>query len=120
MSGKIILTTILAMLPYTFVGIDRLHAEPHANDRVALMLSGKNCPSHHQAIAKKLSQIPGIVHVDMALIDDHVMIDRIQGQETPEDLLAIVNGVIPPDGQCKAEIMQSCITAGPPVSADSK
>jgi len=90
-----------------------LHAEPRANHRVALMLSGKNCSAHHEAIAQKLYQIPGVTRVNMSLIEDHILIDRVQDHRTAADFQAIVNDIIPPDAQCRAEIMESCISASP-------
>ena len=93
--------------------IDSVQAEPRANHRVTLTLSGENCSAHHEAIAQKLYQVPGVVRVNMQLIEDHIMIDRVQDERTAEDFLAIVNGIIPPDAPCRAEIMGSCISAGP-------
>lgn len=110
---KIVPATILMTLTIAFADAGTSRAEPQANDRIALMLSGPNCSAHHQAIARKLYQIPGVIRVDMDLIDDHIMIDRVQDQRTAADFQAIVNDIIPPDGQCRAEIMESCISAGP-------
>jgi hypothetical protein len=78
-----------------------------------LALSGQNCSPHHQAIAKTLYQVPGVMRIDMNLIDSHVLIDRIQDQRTAKDFQAIVNGIIPSDAQCRAEVMESCISAAP-------
>ncbi|MBH0178826.1 MAG: hypothetical protein HP491_13425 [Nitrospira sp.] len=105
------ITAIILTLAFVSAGI--LHAEPRANERIALALSGKNCSAHHQAIAKTLHQIPGVTRVDMTLIDGHVLIDRIQDQRTAEDFQTIVNGILPSDAQCRAEIMESCISADP-------
>ena len=110
---KIVPATILMTITVAFADAVTLHAEPQANDRVSLMLSGQNCSAHRQAIARKLSQVPGVIRIDMDLIEDHILIDRIQDQRTAADFQAIVNDIIPPDGQCRAEIMESCISAGP-------
>jgi hypothetical protein len=110
---KSVLATIQMTMTIAFVNAGDLYAESQANDRVALMLSGQNCSEHRQAIAQKLSQIPGVKRVDMDLIEDHILIDRLHDQRTAADFQAIVNGIIPPDGQCHAEIMESCISAGP-------
>jgi hypothetical protein len=110
---KVVPTTILMTMAIAFADAGTLYAEPQANDRVALMLSGQNCSTHRQAIVKKLYQVPGVIRVDMDLIDDHILIDRIQDQRTAADFQAIVNDMIPPDGQCRAEIMESCISASP-------
>ena len=90
-----------------------LYAEPRANHRVALMLSGQDCSAHHEAIAQKLYQIPGVARVNMNLIADHVLIDRVQDHRTAEDFQTIVNDVIPQNANCRAEIMESCISAPP-------
>jgi hypothetical protein len=90
-----------------------LHAESRANERISLALSGPNCSLHHQAIAQGLSQVQGVTRIDMNLIADHILIDRVQDQRTAEDFQAIVNDIIPSDGQCRAEVMESCISAGP-------
>lgn len=105
------ITAIILTLALASTGI--LHAEPRANERIALALSGQNCSPHHQAIAKTLYQVPGVTRIDMTLIDGHVLIDRIQDQRTATDFQTIINGILPSDAQCRAEIMESCISADP-------
>jgi len=105
------ITAIILTLALASASI--LHAEPRANERIALALSGQNCSPHHQAIAKTLYQIPGVTRVDMDLIEGHVLIDRVQDQQTAEDFRTIVNSILPSDGQCRAEVMESCISAAP-------
>lgn len=117
---KIVPATIIMTTTLALADAGTLHAETPANDRIALMLSGPNCSTHHQAIARKLYQVPGVIRIDMNLIQDHVLIDRIHDQRTAADFQAIVNDVIPPDGQCRAEIMESCISAGPPSPTPSQ
>jgi hypothetical protein len=104
--------TILT-LTLTLVSAGILHAEPRANERIALALSGQNCSPYHQAIAKALYQVPGVTRIDMTLIDGHVLIDRVQDQRTAEDFRTIINGILPSDAQCRAEVMESCISADP-------
>lgn len=106
--GTVAITLTMAL---TSAGL--LHAEPRANERIALALSGQNCSPHHQAIAKTLYQVHGVTRIDMTVIDGHVLIDRIQDQRTAEDFRTIVNGILPSDAQCRAEIMESCISADP-------
>ncbi|MBH0178831.1 MAG: hypothetical protein HP491_13450 [Nitrospira sp.] len=101
------------LLTLALASADTLHAEPRANERIALALSGQNCSAYHQAIAKTLYQVPGVTRIDMTTIDGHVLIDRIQDQRTAEDFRTIVNGILPSDTQCRAEIMESCISADP-------
>jgi len=105
------ITAIILTLALASTGI--LHAEPRANERIALALSGQNCSLHRQAIAKTLSQVPGVIRIDMDLIDGHVLIDRIQDERTAADFQTIINGVLPSDAQCRAEVMESCISADP-------
>jgi hypothetical protein len=85
-------------------------AEP-LQERVALMLSGKDCPSLQPSIAEALQQAPGVTRVDLSILPDHVMIDRVQSRFTPDDFAAIVNKLTPVGASCRAEIMKSCITA---------
>ena len=84
---------------------------PH--ERVALMLSGPGCPSVENTITTALRQQPGVLHVDYDLMPGHVLIDIVRQHLTDETLAARVNTTIG-GGQCRAEIMKSCITAGPP------
>ena len=105
------ITAIILTLALASTGI--LHAEPRANERIALALSGQNCSLHRQTIAKTLYQVSGVTRVDMTLIDGHVLIDRVQDQRTAEDFRTIVNGILPSDAQCRAEVMESCISADP-------
>lgn len=105
--------TMAIILTLTLASAGILHAEPRANERIALALSGQNCSAHHQAIAKRLYQVPGVTRIDMTLIEGHVLIDRIQDQRTAGDFQTIVNGILPSEAQCRAEIMESCISADP-------
>ena len=85
-----------------------------AHDRVALMLSGPDCPSVQKMMASTLRQQSGVLHVDTDLMPDHVLVDIVRPHLTEEELTAIANQAIS-GGQCRADIMKSCITAGPPV-----
>ncbi|MCS6896445.1 MAG: hypothetical protein NZM29_00600 [Nitrospira sp.] len=96
-----------------------LRAEPRADDRIALTLSGADCAAHRDKIAQRLYQIPGVKHVDMDLIEGHVLIDRLRNHLTIDDFKAIVNEVIPPGSQCLAEFIEGCISAGPMTSNSS-
>jgi len=113
MAQKILLTALFIVGIIVWGIIESAHAEPRANHRVTLTLSGENCSAYHEAITQKLYQIPGVVRVNMQLIEDHILIDRVQDQRTAEDFMAIVNGIIPQDAPCRAEIMGSCISADP-------
>jgi len=93
--------------------IGTVQADPRANDRVALRLSGESCSTYHEVITQQLHQIPGVVRVDLHLIEDHILIDRVQDQRTAADFQDIINAVIPSEASCRAETMESCISAGP-------
>lgn len=87
-------------------------AEP-AQDRIALMLSGPDCPDLRDKVTAALHRQTGVLRVDPNLMPDHVLIDIERQQLTEEELTAIANQAIG-GGQCRAEIMKSCITAEPP------
>jgi hypothetical protein len=83
-----------------------------AHDRVALMLSGPDCPSVQKMMASTLRQQTGVLHVDTDLMPGHVLVDIVRSTLTDKILVARANAAI--DGaRCRAEIMKSCITAGP-------
>lgn len=113
MAIKIAAATCFIVVMVAAGDIGAAQAEPRANHRVALRLSGENCSVYHEAITQKLHQIPGVARVDLQLIEDHILIDRVQDQRTAEDFQDIVNSVIPSEVSCRAETMESCISAGP-------
>ncbi len=84
-----------------------------AHDRIALMLSGPDCPSAQRLMAASLQQQTGVLHVDTDLMPDHVLVDIVR-QELTEDTVIAIAKVAIGAVQCRAEIMKSCITAGPP------
>ncbi|HNL90761.1 MAG TPA: hypothetical protein PKH05_16905 [Nitrospira sp.] len=82
-----------------------------SRERVALFLSGQDCPSSHRILVAELAQVAGVTRVDLESVPDHALVDVLSGAVTPEDLLAAarrhaLNGV-----RCQAEIMKSCISA---------
>jgi hypothetical protein len=83
-----------------------------AQDRVALMLSGPDCPSVRDRITAALQQQTGVVRVDADLMPDHVLIDSVRQEVTEETLAATAHAMIG-GRQCRAELMKSCITAEP-------
>ena len=83
-----------------------------AQDRVALMLSGPDCPSVRHTITAALQQQAGVLQVDPALMPDHVLIDIVRPSLSEEALATAANAAIG-GNQCRAEIMRSCITAQP-------
>jgi len=84
-----------------------------SHERVALFLSGQDCPSFSRSLAVELAQVPGVTRVEPDSVPDHVLIDVVSGQVTPDDLLAVARRHVGPDTGCRVEIMQSCISAGP-------
>ncbi len=101
---------IAAAIMANIVMASTLFAES-ANHRVTLTLSGQHCSMHLEAISQKLNQVAGVKRVEMNLIPDHILIDRVQDQLLPEDFQAIVNALLSSSEHCRAEIMTSCITA---------
>ena len=85
-----------------------------AHERITLMLSGPDCPSIRQRITTALYQQSSVLNVDPDLMPDHVLVDIVQSTLTDTTLAATAHTAI--DGaRCRADIMKSCITAGPPV-----
>ena len=84
-----------------------------SHERVALFLSGQDCPSFRPSLAAELAQSPGVTRVEPDSVPDHVLIDVVSGQVTSEDLLAAARRRLIPGMRCRIEIMQSCISAGP-------
>lgn len=84
-----------------------------SHERVALFLSGQDCPSFRRSLAAELAQVPGVTRVEPDSVPDHVLIDVVSGRVAPEDLLAAARRHLRPDTHCQVEIMKSCISAGP-------
>ena len=94
----------LVLFMYNAVRAESTH------ERVALMLSGPDCQSSQQQIVSALEQQTGVLRADQDLMPDHVLVDIVRQQVTEETVAAIANAAIG-GGQCRAEIMKSCITA---------
>lgn len=82
-------------------------------DRVALMLIGSDCAAVLPQIVTDLTRQSGVQRVDPDLVPDHLMIDHVSQQLSESDLVTIANTAIAGGVQCHAEVMKSCITAGP-------
>lgn len=95
-----------------FLSLHETARAESAQDRVALMLSGPDCPSIQHAITTTLQQQIGVLRVDSDLMPDHVLIDILRPSLTEEALAATANAAIG-GSRCRAEIMKSCITAEP-------
>jgi hypothetical protein len=106
------LTILLIGLSLVLFMHNAVRAES-THERVALMLSGPDCPSSQQQIVSALEQQTGVLRADQDLMPDHVLVDIVRQQVTEETVAAIANAAIA-GGQCRAEIMKSCITAEMP------
>lgn len=84
-----------------------------SRERVALFLSGQDCPSSRRNIAAELAQVAGVTRVDLESVPDHALVDVVSGAVAPEDLLAAARRSTLKGARCQAEIMKSCISAGP-------
>ncbi len=103
---------LLAGLSLVLSAHETVRAES-AQDRIALMLSGPDCPALRDKVTAALHLQTGVLHVDADLMPDHVLIDRARQDLTEETLAAAANAAVA-GNQCRAEIMKSCITAEPP------
>jgi arginine deiminase len=102
--------TILLLSLSLFLSIPNTGRAQSEHDRVALLLSGTDCPSVRDMVTTALRQQTGVLQVDPNLVPDHVLIDIVRAHQTEEALTAIANQAIG-GGQCRAEVMKSCITA---------
>jgi hypothetical protein len=85
-----------------------------SRERVALSLSGPDCPSQRLSIRAALTQIPGVSYVDLESVPDHVLVDVTQGDVMPEELRVAAAGTMTSGTQCLVDIMKSCISASLP------
>ncbi|MEQ1627956.1 MAG: hypothetical protein ABL965_11225, partial [Nitrospira sp.] len=69
-----------------------------------------DCLSLRQQIVSALEQQTGVLRADHDLMPDHVLVDIVRQQMTEETVAGIANAATG-GGQCRAEIMKSCITA---------
>jgi len=106
------LTTLLLSLTLPLFMQGAALAES-GQDRVTLMLNGPDCPSLQQTVTAALRQHTGVLRADPDLMPDHLLVDILRAQLTDEALAAAANTALA-GTQCRAEIMKSCITAGPP------
>ena len=102
-------TVIAGIFLILSIELTALAESPH--QRTALMLSGTDCPTFRRNLTAALQQHAGVLHVDMDLVPDHVLIDHIGQELTEDDLAAIANAAIPQDAKCHIDVMKSCITA---------
>ena len=88
-------------------------ASQAAMERVPIALIGPGCDNHENELSRALLTLQGVNAAHFHRIPDHVLVDITVGMIVPEELVRHLNTAAT-SGQCRAEIMQSCITADPP------
>ena len=83
-----------------------------AMERVPVALTGPGCDSHENELSRALLTLQGVNAAHFHRIADHVLVDITVGIIVPEELVHHLNTAAT-SWQCRAEIMQSCITAAP-------
>lgn len=92
-----------------FQPADTSHA---AMERVPVALIGPDCSTHEDELSRALLTLQGVNAAHFRRIADHVLVDITVGKISPEELVHHLNTAAT-SWQCRAEIMQSCITADP-------
>ena len=90
--------------------VDTSHA---AMERVPVALTGPGCDTHESELSKALLTLQGVNAAHFHRVPDHVLVDITVGIIVPEELVRHLNTAAT-SWQCRAQIMQSCITADPP------
>ena len=83
-----------------------------AMERVPVALIGPGCDTHENELSGALLTLQGVNAAHFHRIADHVLVDITVGIIVPEELVHRLNTAAT-SWQCRAEIMQSCITADP-------
>ena len=83
-----------------------------AMERVPVALTGPGCDTHENELSRALLTLQGVNAAHFHRIPDHVLVDITVGMIAPEELVHHLNTAAT-SWQCRAEIMQSCITADP-------
>lgn len=81
-----------------------------AMERVPVVLIGPGCDTHENELSRALLTLQGVNAAHFHRIPDHVLVDITVGIIVPEELVHHLNTAAT-SWQCRAEIMQSCITA---------
>jgi hypothetical protein len=81
-----------------------------ANQRIALMLSGPACEENHEELRLDLEMIHGVQAVDLLSLPGFVLLDVETGAASPDELTSVINGGNRVSRQCRAQIMESCIS----------
>jgi len=83
-----------------------------AMERVPVVLIGPGCDTHENELSRALLTLQGVNAAHFHRIADHVLVDITVGIIVPEELVHHLNTAAT-SWQCRAEIMQSCITVAP-------
>jgi hypothetical protein len=81
-----------------------------AMERVPVMLIGPGCDTHENELSRALLTLQGVNAAHFHRVPEHVLVDITVGIIVPEELVHHLNTAAT-SWQCRAEIMQSCITA---------
>jgi len=81
-----------------------------AMERVPIVLIGPGCDTHENELSRALLALQGVNAAHFHRIPEHVLVDITVGIIVPEKLVHHLNTAAT-SWQCRAEIMQSCITA---------
>jgi len=107
--NRLMLAIALAMGLAVFQPVGASHA---AMERVPVALTGPDCETHENELSRALLTLQGVNAAHFHRIPDHVLVDITVGMIVPEELVRHLNTAAT-SWQCRAEIMQSCITADP-------
>ena len=114
--GKATLRHTCLMLTMALVvglAVFQLDETSHAAmERVPVALTGPGCSTHENELSRALLTLQGVNAAHFHRIADHVLVDITVGIIMPEELVHHLNTAAT-SWQCRAEIMQSCITAAP-------
>lgn len=107
--SRLMLAMTLTLGLAVFQPVGASHA---AMERVPVALTGPGCDTHENELSRALLTLQGVNAAHFHRIADHVLVDITVGLITPEGLVHHLNTAAT-SWQCRAEIMQSCITAAP-------
>ena len=121
----IVVSAIIALLSILF-GATLISPSPASagspRDRITIMLTGSTCREMQHPIETALRHIDGVIAVDSTSVPEHLLLDIEEEKTMARDLLDVVRIIVGSDASCRAEIMQSCITAPklPPTHESAK
>jgi hypothetical protein len=105
--NRLMLAMALAVGLAVFQPAEASHA---AMERVPIVLIGPGCDTHENELSRALLTLQGVNAAHFHRIADHVLVDITVGIIEPEELVHHLNTAAT-SWQCRAEIVQSCITA---------